>query len=50
MGLGKTLSMIALIAADKEIDTANDSLVAQDTQINRLDSTLVVVPLSCKIA
>jgi hypothetical protein len=50
MGLGKTLSMIALIASDKDCTLSNDSLTGHPTSGSSIPSTLIVVPLSCKVA
>jgi hypothetical protein len=45
MGLGKTLSIIALIASDKDASAAG-----QDEDDNVLNSTLIIVPMSCETA
>jgi SWI/SNF-related matrix-associated actin-dependent regulator of chromatin subfamily A3 len=48
MGLGKTLSMIALIAFDKELTAMSNAVLERNPQATELRSTLVIVPLSCK--
>lgn len=48
MGLGKTLSMIALVASDRENNVSPDSLVRSSAPDNAICSTLVVMPPSCK--
>ena len=46
MGLGKTLSMIALIASDQDCNTGNLPPAAYSVDIGELHSTLIVVPLN----
>ncbi|KAF2833695.1 hypothetical protein CC86DRAFT_461991 [Ophiobolus disseminans] len=46
MGVGKTLSMIALIASDKDANATGTWPIRQDVQASSLNSTLVIVPLS----
>ncbi|KAJ4377260.1 hypothetical protein N0V83_000083 [Neocucurbitaria cava] len=46
MGLGKTLSIIALIASDKDPRDTNSSLKRHNTQAQELASTLVIVPFN----
>lgn len=46
MGLGKTLSMIALIASDQDCDVENLPIAGHNADIDELHSTLVVVPLN----
>ena len=46
MGLGKTLSMIALISSDHDRDVGNSLTVGYSSDADKLHSTLVVVPLS----
>lgn len=46
MGLGKTLSMIALIASDQDCDAGNFPPVRHSSHPEELRSTLVIVPLN----
>ncbi|OAL43119.1 hypothetical protein IQ07DRAFT_593302 [Pyrenochaeta sp. DS3sAY3a] len=46
MGLGKTLSMIALIASDKDINPETSPAISEESGTRSLNSTLVIVPLS----
>jgi SNF2 family DNA or RNA helicase len=48
MGLGKTLSMIALVAGDKDISRADNCLTMGTRNINGADSTLIIVPQNGK--
>lgn len=50
MGLGKTLSMLSLVACDMHLDyTDPDSLSTADLEESS-GRTLIVVPPSCKLA
>ena len=46
MGLGKTLSMIALIASDQDRDVELLPTAGRNADADELHSTLVVVPLN----
>lgn len=46
MGLGKTLSIIALIASDQDRDAGNPPQVGLSAHADELHSTLIVVPLN----
>lgn len=48
MGLGKTLSMIALVAADQDSTLNDKSFTGHPIYGASISSTLIVVPLSCK--
>lgn len=49
MGLGKTLSIIGLIAYDITIDRSNPSTLTGVSAVSSSDQTLVVVPPPCKL-
>lgn len=48
MGLGKTLSMIALIAGDKDVPFDDMHAITRTTPIVEIHSTLVIVPQNGK--
>lgn len=48
MGLGKTLSMIALIACDLQIDLNNKSSLSRADSVESSGRTLIIVPPSCE--
>jgi len=48
MGLGKTLSMIALVASDQDCEARNTPQINHGANADELHSTLVVVPLNCE--
>jgi SNF2 family DNA or RNA helicase len=48
MGLGKTLSIIALVASDQDRVAENAPSVIRSPHADELHSTLIVVPLNGK--
>lgn len=48
MGLGKTLSMIGLIAYDIAVDRSNPSTLTGAGAVDSSEQTLIVVPAPCE--
>ena len=50
MGLGKTLSMLGLIASDLAVDPSDPTTATGVSAVDSSDRTLIVVPPPCKLA